>query len=399
MKKTSLALVILLFATHAWAQTDIGPDPAKVRVRVGPLWLNPSIAVTNLGVDNNVFNEETDPKEDFTFTVSPRTELWLRAGRTWLHGTIVEDLVWYQKYDTERAGNGSYSGNWLVPLNRLTFDVGAMRLNARQRADVEIDARAHRMETNYLGSASIRVLAKTSVGVNVGQLHTTFAEDAVFRNVKLREELTRTLVTTGVSVSHRLTPLTTISAQVAREAVQFDFTPDRNSNSNVILAKIAFDPLAAMQGSASFGYREFTPVAADVPGYDGTTAAVELSYTAFGATKVTGKVLRDVQFSYDSTRPYYLQNSYAIEVMQRLFGPVDVAARTGTATLAYRDRGGAQVSGNEPDRTRMYGGGVGYHLGQDIRIGVNIDQQKRTSPTQGHSYEGLRLWTAISYGL
>ena len=29
MKKTSLALVLLLFATHAWAQTDIGKKEAK----------------------------------------------------------------------------------------------------------------------------------------------------------------------------------------------------------------------------------------------------------------------------------------------------------------------------------------------------------------------------------
>ena len=144
MKKICLAFVLLLSATHAWAQADVGPDPTKVRIRMGPLWLNPSIAVTNLGVDNNVFNEETDPKKDFTFTVSPRTEIWLRGGRTWVHGTIVEDLIWYQTYETERAGNGSYSANWLVPLNRLMLDVGGLRLNARQRADVEIDARVHR---------------------------------------------------------------------------------------------------------------------------------------------------------------------------------------------------------------------------------------------------------------
>jgi hypothetical protein len=122
VKEICLAFVLLLSATPAWAQGDVGPDPTKVRIRMGPLWLNPSIAVTNLGVDNNVFNEETDPKKDFTFTVSPRTDIWLRGGRTWVHGTIVEDLIWYQTYETERAGNGSYSANWLVPLNRLMLE-------------------------------------------------------------------------------------------------------------------------------------------------------------------------------------------------------------------------------------------------------------------------------------
>jgi hypothetical protein len=76
-----------------------------------------------------------------------------------------------------------------------------------------------------------------------------------------------------------------------------------------------------------------------------------------------------------------------------------VAARAGTTTVAYRDRAGTPVSSNQPDRIRTYGAGGGYHLGQDIRIGVNIDQQRRTSPTRGHSYEGLRLWTAVTYGL
>ena len=399
MKKTGLVLACLLFAAHARAQTDIGMDPAKVRVRIGPLWMNPAVALTNLGVDNNVFNDATDPKSDFTFTVSPRTDLWLRAGRTWLHGNIVEDLVWYQDYESERAGNGSYSANWIVPLNRLTMNAGGSWLNTKQRQGYEIDARAYRHETGYFGSASLRLLAKTSVGVNVGQQHTVFAEDSEFRDVNLREELTRWSTVTGISVSHRVTPLTTISVEVAREQVQFDYAPDRDTNSNLVVAKVAFDPLAAMQGVASFGYREFSPVARDVPGYDGTTAAVDLTYLAFGTTKINGKIARDVQFSYDSTRPYYLQRAYSLEVTQQLYGPVDLAGRAGTALLAYRHRGGAQVSESQPDRTRTLGGGFGYRLGQDIRIGVNVDHQKRTSPTQGHGYDGLRIWTSVGYGL
>jgi hypothetical protein len=166
-----------------------------------------------------------------------------------------------------------------------------------------------------------------------------------------------------------------------------------------VVAKVAFDPLALLRGNASFGYRQFKPVAADVPGYNGMTAALDLSYTAFGATKLTGRFIRDVQFSYEPTTPYYLQNGFMVDVIQQLFGPVDVAARAGVTTVAYRDRGGVPTAGKQPDRTNIYGGGVGYHLGQDIRIGVNADQQKRTSPTPGHGYEGLRLWMAVSYGL
>ncbi len=51
------------------------PDASVVPVRFGPFWMNPTIALTNLGIDNNVFNDPPDqnPKEDFTLTVVPET--------------------------------------------------------------------------------------------------------------------------------------------------------------------------------------------------------------------------------------------------------------------------------------------------------------------------------------
>ena len=61
-------------ASAASAQTggDGAPDPSKVRVRIGPLWMNPTIALTNLGVDTNVFNGPAGQEQkDFTATVTP----------------------------------------------------------------------------------------------------------------------------------------------------------------------------------------------------------------------------------------------------------------------------------------------------------------------------------------
>ena len=101
--------VCLLLASPAAAQTDPtgGPDPATVRVRLGPLWLNPTIELTNLGVDTNVFNEpqQDNPKQDFTLTVVPKTQLWIRIGPSWVSGEIDEAVVWYQKYVSERSAN------------------------------------------------------------------------------------------------------------------------------------------------------------------------------------------------------------------------------------------------------------------------------------------------------
>ena len=67
--------------------------------------MNPTISMPNIGIDTNVFNDPANvtPRRDFTVTVPPKTDLWLRMGRTWLSGVIAEEIVWYQNYTTERS--------------------------------------------------------------------------------------------------------------------------------------------------------------------------------------------------------------------------------------------------------------------------------------------------------
>src|ERR1700730_1181074 len=92
---SSVALIAigLVSAAPARAQTPEGsPDTAKVRVRLGQLWLNHTGVLTNLGIDDNVFNDrpQKNPKKDFTWTVTPRTDLWFHIGNTWIACQINE---------------------------------------------------------------------------------------------------------------------------------------------------------------------------------------------------------------------------------------------------------------------------------------------------------------------
>src|SRR6185503_17398854 len=90
---------------------------------------------------------------------------------------------------------------------------------------------------------------------------------------------------------------------------------------------VKLDPFALINGSASFGYRDFQPLSPAVPGYQGSTAAVTLSYVALGTTKLGLVINRDVQYSYDINQPYYLQTGIAGSIAQQIFGPVDVVGR------------------------------------------------------------------------
>jgi hypothetical protein len=400
--KARTALVLGLFvasAPHAFAQVMNPPDPATMRVRLGPLWLNPRLALTNAGMDTNVFNAaDTDqPQRDFTMTVTPSTDLWLRAGRTWINGTLREDIFWFKKFASERSIANTYRVAWLVPLTRVAFSVGTGWVSTRERPGFEIDARPRRHDRDFTGAAEVRALSRTLFGVR-GIRRTVEFEDAVFLGSNLREALTRTSTSTGLTIRHELTPLTTLAVGVTREQDRFDFSPLRDSSSSLVDVGLDFDPFALINGSARIGFRNFNPVSTDLPGYAGMTAAVDLAYVARDSTRMTVQATRDVQYSFDINQPYYLQSGMSAAVAQQIYGPIEVEGRVGAQRLSYRTRVGAAAPAVRVDRVRAFGGGIGYRMSPDLRMGFNVDHQKRTSILEGRQYDGLRYGIAVTYG-
>jgi hypothetical protein len=367
-------------------------------MRLGPLYVNPTLALTNAGVDDNVFNEATNPKRDYTVTITPATDLWLRFGPTWFQSNIREDIVWFNKFESERSANNAYNLKWIVPLSRFTLTPSWQYVNTRERPGFEIDARSQRTETAYGGAIEVRVLTKTFFGVKGEQRKTDFDGSAEFLGVNLHDELNRKVTSGNLTIRHQVTPLTSLSFEAGRSQDRFDFDHLRDSDSTTFTGSIRFDPAALLKGSASFGYRDFRPASSSLPGFRGSTAAVDLSYVLLGVTKVGGQITRDVQYSYDINQPYYVQTGGSASITQQIFGPLDVVVRGGLQRLEYQDRTGAAVAvSNRVDHVQTFGGGMGYHLGRDMRIGVNVDQSRRDSAVSSRQYKGLVYGVSVTY--
>lgn len=403
MRQTCVVLVVLAFGfpAAAAAQSDGAPDPAKVRVRLGALWMNPSIGLTNLGVDDNVFNQAEDqqPKSDFTMTFTPRTDLWVRMGRSWLSGTIDEQLVWYQKYSSERSTNSRFLVGWRMPANVFNINLGASYANTRERPGYEIDLRAPQSNVGLQAAIEGKVASKSFVGVRVQHQIVDFDDNATFANRLLSNELNHDTTIVALTLRQQVTPLTSIELSGSRTTDQFEFSPLRDSTSTSFNGTVTFDPLALIRGSATFGFRDYTPDSPDIPAYTGGTMAVDLAYTLLGATRFSVRAVRDIQYSFDVTQPYYLQTGVELSVTQQIFGPVDVVGRLNEQRLAYRDRSGVpQVAPDRTDSIHSYGGGGGYHFGPDLRLGFNIDQMRRESVIESRTYKGLKYGMALTYG-
>jgi len=160
LNKACLTLIVIALAAPGVRAQEPGQDlDANARLHVGPLALTPTLSLTNLGVDDNVFDrpDAEHPNSDFTMTVTPATDLWLRMGPTWIVGNVKEDLVYFDQFASERSANTSAKAGWVAPLNHLRLQVDGQYLNTRERPGFEIDARARRLE--YAGAAAVEARA------------------------------------------------------------------------------------------------------------------------------------------------------------------------------------------------------------------------------------------------
>ncbi len=377
------------------------PDQATAHVRLGPFWIKPTLALTDGGIETNVFNEaESDlPEQDVTFTFTPGARAWMGFGPTWISGGVKDDLIWYKEFSSERAVNASYNLGWFVPLSRMRFSVGGNWARTRARPGFEIDERADRAERAFSGSVELRALSKTLIGVRAERRKVDFDEGETFLGTDLRDELNRTQTAAAVTLRHELTPLTSLTFDLSRIQDRFEFSPLRDGDATEIAGGVAFTPDALISGSAKVGYRNFNPLDAGVPEFRGGTMAANLLYVARDSTRLRFQASRDIQFSYDVNQPYYLLTGATVSVLQQIYGPVDVEVRLMRERLSYRDRAGVSVEvPNRIDRVRSFGAGIGYRLREELRVAVNIDHQKRESEIESRSYSGLRYGTAVTYG-
>ena len=129
--------ILCIGTTVSYAQTTVPVDPLdSMPIRLGPIGLNPTLAMTNFGIDDNIFNDATDPKRDFTMTVTPRLQARLRGGKMLLSGTVATGLVYYQKFDDERSIDYTAQGRVDIDsrvVSALRAGVAARHPGAAQR--------------------------------------------------------------------------------------------------------------------------------------------------------------------------------------------------------------------------------------------------------------------------
>jgi hypothetical protein len=395
---SACVLLILLAAGTAAAQDEPGSPLAAARFRLGPLAFSPAIALNDVGIDSNVFNDPADPKGDFTATVIPKVDLWMRLGAALVSGRAAVSYIYFQEYTSERAFNTDNAVKLEFPDARIRPYVAGTYLNAMERSGYEIDARVRHEEGSGAVGLDVPIGSTLTLGVSGARNRIRYDDSAIYEGVALAQSLTRDADAAKASLGVRVAALTTLMLEGEAAWDSFPGAPNKNAESVRVVAGIDFKPLALLEGGARVGYRRFDIADARVQDFSGVVALVNLAYPITEGTRFEVRGQRDVSYSYSMEEPYYVLSVITGTITQRLYGPVDLKGRAGWERLEYVAAAGtAAPSASHIDHETQYGGSIEFRLGEARRLGFNVDVYRRRSPIDDRNFDTIRAGVSLSF--
>jgi hypothetical protein len=403
IKIVALALTghaLVVAPSTVLAQIEAPREAAQIQL--GPVALYPSLQIIDAGRDQNVFNDETNPKEDLTLTAASRALAVARFGQNELLFSAGNDYVWFRQYAQERSSNTRYSLRFNLSASRFKPFVGVDRQHTRSRLNAEIDTRARRLESSAVAGFNFNVAERTALTASINVNQATFDPGEQFRGVELGDALNRSERSATAGVRYALTPLTSV-------AVVGNFTEDRfpdshlrDSRSYSVAPTFEFSPDAAIRGKLSIGVEKFQPLEPTLPAYLGPIYEASLNWSLFGRTTFDVSGTQDTRYSYQDSTPYYLLTGARLNIAQRLFGPVDLLGGADWQHLLYRWHHGLsaeEIGVNRTETMKVVSGGVGVNLGHGFRVTLRGERTERRSPQNPRqNYQRNRLLSSVTIG-
>jgi hypothetical protein len=405
-------------ATCAETLAQAASDSATpARIHIGPLSVAPTLALTNLGRDSNVFNEARDSKSDLTATLAPSAQLWLRMGRAQLSGSTHLEAIFYDQYSRQGTVSTMNTSRLDMVFNHLRPFVSGSFLRLHDRPSAEIDARVQRVEQALKMGASLRLASRTSATVSFEQNSVSFGGREGVLGSSLRHELDRSQQLRGVGLLYELTPLTTLVVEVQEEQTRFQFAGDRNATGIRLFPGFVFKPRALVSGDVHVGFLRYSPADPRVPRFAGVIAAVNVRSIIAGANELTLAVDRDLSQSIEA-QVYYVQTRASAAMTRQLndrwnlsvglsrlwlsysSGAPGAVLATGApvgSTSAADGASAFEIVATRPDTVSGVGFGVGYRLTRSARVGFSVGFAHRDAALASGRYDNLRTLTSVTY--
>ena len=392
--------LVVLWPSAAAAQLTAPAEAA--RIELGPLSVYPTLRIIDAGKDRNVFNDESNPREDFTLTLASRVLGVLKLGANELMFSSGNDYVWFRDFAAERASNTRYAARFNLSASKLKPFFGVDRQQTRSRPNPEIDARARRLDRSVIAGFTLSTADRTAITASAMVDDSSFDEGQIYRGSDLATSLNRVGRSMSAGVRYKVTPLTSLLINANYGEDRFPGSHIRDSRAYSVVPAFEFSPDAAIHGRLGIGVERFQPMDVTLPASIGAVYDANLNWSLFGRTTFDLNGSRDTRYSYQDVQPYYLITGARLNVAQRLFGPLDLLGGADWERLSYRwhrdlerDPGALDASNTITDLSA----GFAVNLGRNFRITVVADQtQRRSTQDFRQNFRRTRLLSSVTLG-
>ena len=396
----ALALVLLrVIPCAAQVSTVQIPEntPPDSPIQLGPFYVSPTFELKDIGIDKNVFNDATE-ESDFTATPAAGMTAVTLLGPMRITGGLNTEYVWFEKFRSERSINGSYNLRFEGFFDRFRPWVTHRFESTRARRGLEIDIRAQRTDPTHAAGIDWVVGSRTAVTISSEVARREYADFEEFEGENLSEQLNSTRRAYRAGMRFELTPLTMLHLDGEYATTRFLGDPVRDNAAWSIMPKLLFQPDAFISGELMVGFKTLTPKSPTLPRFAGFIARGDLTVSLLDVTRLGVVVERDTEYSFDPLHPYYVQTGATATITQQIGGPFDVQVSFGIYELRYRDLPDPVSGPRGTERLTRAGLGVGYRLGESVRIAVNGQLENRRSIfTPNREYDRIIYYGSISY--
>lgn len=379
MRAAIITLAVLL-AMAAPARAQSGPltasldlgEPRTVAFRLGPIQISPNLRLPEIGYDSNVFDEETNPKSDWTAKLAPDLNVYARAGLFQFVLSAANEFTYYTKYKSERSVSRQFRGRLDAYLSRFTPWITAADVSLHDRPNREIDLRARHTDSELSAGLAFELTSIASVYAMATRVENRFSSEEVFKAISLERALNRRGEQLAAGIKVRATPFTTVLIDATLAEDRFAGDSGRNSRSTMASGVLEIAPEAILSGRARIGYQDFQPNDRSLPPFRGVVSGGSLTYTILQRATLNAVFERSVQYSFETARGYYVESGADLTYTHRIAGPYDVQ---GTASRRWLDY--TNVTPGLKPTVDFAGIGVGYNLPDGSRIGFNFEYSQR----------------------
>jgi len=304
------------------------------------------------------------------------------------------DFAWFRDYTAENWQGYRIRGRVDVLLSRLRPFAAYGQSKTRERANGEIDTRADRLDTERSGGLAFELGRFSNVYASAIKFSTVY-RDAFNSGVDLGVALSRDSEDYNGGFQTALTPLTTMTFRAGYKQDLFREAPERNADTKYLNATFSFAPEAALTGSLTVGYTNFTADDAAVKPYRGLTLSGTVTVPIVEWGRLSFGLVRGNEYSFDANEAYYREFTYSLIYTHRLGGGFDLQGRGARSRFDYGNRDGITP---HLDRLDTLAAGVGYNLRNRTRIAMNYEFARRRSPeVPERNYDRRRLYLSWNF--